>query len=581
MTTVTFDPSVGGNGLQVSDQAGEPNTLVLGGHRQFFVPALQQTVAVAGNVTTKAQQANTSATQAAASASSASSSAIEALASKSAAELAASQAITAKDQAVIAKDTLYSDLISTDDPSKGSALVGFRQSGSTVPSTVAKKLNEVVSVKDFGAVGDGVSDDSSAIVAAVQYIESTGRNVYVPPGVYLTEPFTLSAPTYASQGSFYGDDRTRCVFKRKTPGNTAFVTFGSSQGTIFRSHVGMTGIKIDGGEKTNGPAVEAFSLSRSVFTDCHFTGGTCAFRLFGGVSNFFNDCLFDMADRGIHIQDYEGGNPNKWPNLTRISGGQIVDNSEYGVWFDGGVMLIMDSVDIEGNGSSRSAENGGIYVGPNVGTALSTTSGDSPGLILRSCWVERNKGIAQIYCESGINQFLSSFFFANGTEYVEYDIRVVGGRYTVKGCDFVFFGGKIAQVSEGPGILAGNFLEVQPSTTLDINPSKTCVNTGNAFSVFGGRFPAVYGATNPLFQQGTDQTGLPNPLITFEKPFKVGTTPRVFCQTTSNAQLTIYSVDVYGVSSTGFYMRKKQFNGTSVSEAPSLEVRWFAVGEAA
>jgi hypothetical protein len=48
--------------------------------------------------------------------------------------------------------------------SSGSSLVGFLQAGlGAVATTVQAKLRETVSVKDFGAVGDGVADDTAAI----------------------------------------------------------------------------------------------------------------------------------------------------------------------------------------------------------------------------------------------------------------------------------------------------------------------------------------------------------------------------------------------------------------------------------
>lgn len=51
--------------------------------------------------------------------------------------------------------------------------------------TVAAKLGDVVSVKDFGAVGDGITDDTAAIQAALNYVNSVGGGVvFLPPGRY-------------------------------------------------------------------------------------------------------------------------------------------------------------------------------------------------------------------------------------------------------------------------------------------------------------------------------------------------------------------------------------------------------------
>jgi len=47
--------------------------------------------------------------------------------------------------------------------------------GLTSGYTVADKLSEIVSVKDFGAVGDGVADDTAAITAAFTYANSLKR----------------------------------------------------------------------------------------------------------------------------------------------------------------------------------------------------------------------------------------------------------------------------------------------------------------------------------------------------------------------------------------------------------------------
>lgn len=71
--------------------------------------------------------------------------------------------------------------------------------GSTgaVNTNVEKKLQEYVSVKDFGAVGDGVADDTAALQLAFDNLDTLdGGNLYFPTGTYkITEAIRLGTGT--------------------------------------------------------------------------------------------------------------------------------------------------------------------------------------------------------------------------------------------------------------------------------------------------------------------------------------------------------------------------------------------------
>lgn len=94
----------------------------------------------------------------------------------------------------------------------GSSLIGFKQEGAgTVLSTVQKKLYEHKSVKDYGAVGDGVTNDAPAFQLAANAIAAApnGMAMYIPAGVYRLN----TQITFPNSKSFilYGDGDSSVV----------------------------------------------------------------------------------------------------------------------------------------------------------------------------------------------------------------------------------------------------------------------------------------------------------------------------------------------------------------------------------
>lgn len=86
--------------------------------------------------------------------------------------------------------------------------------GSTTSRTLATRFADVVNVKDFGAKGDGVANDTTAIQAAITAVASGGRVVF-PPGNYLVSPMTISN---VSNVTFEGDNNNRSILKLASTG---------------------------------------------------------------------------------------------------------------------------------------------------------------------------------------------------------------------------------------------------------------------------------------------------------------------------------------------------------------------------
>lgn len=69
-----------------------------------------------------------------------------------------------------------------------------------------KNISEKVSVMLFGAKGDGVSDDTTAIQSALDYCKNS-HELYFPNGIYLTDTLHLSKDSkYTLKGCMIGND---------------------------------------------------------------------------------------------------------------------------------------------------------------------------------------------------------------------------------------------------------------------------------------------------------------------------------------------------------------------------------------
>ncbi|MBP2301590.1 glycosyl hydrolase family 28-related protein [Azospirillum picis] len=110
---------------------------------------------------------------------------------------------------------------------------------------VREKLSDVASVKDFGAVGDGLVDDTLALQTAL----SAARAVFVPPGTYrITNTLTLGHGR-----TLYGAGQSSVIRGASTAFDLVHLPDGYASLSALRLELGRTGVRLFG---RDGPCVQ-------------------------------------------------------------------------------------------------------------------------------------------------------------------------------------------------------------------------------------------------------------------------------------------------------------------------------------
>ena len=96
--------------------------------------------------------------------------------------------------------------------------IDYTITGGTVSRTLQAKLFDVISAGDFGAVGDGVTNNTTALQNAINYVAFIGGGtLYIPNGSYVTGPLTLLANV-----SIVGSGKWSCSFIPSTANEVVF-----------------------------------------------------------------------------------------------------------------------------------------------------------------------------------------------------------------------------------------------------------------------------------------------------------------------------------------------------------------------
>lgn len=272
--------------------------------------------------------------------------------------------------------TLRGDLASTAS-GEGAELITYKPSPTgTISRNVNKRLNDVINVKDWGAKGDGTTDDTLAIQACIDYASLNGMSTYLPDGVYMVSQLIIKPRT-----RLYGNGRTSKIKRYSLNGldliyginsNSLWDTTDANV-TNFAYDVEIHDLYLDGG--VDGVVVP-------------FSSGNAgnAISIWGHNFRWYNLDIQNFADMGIRTQSidtnidwaydwqessfysirirnvgghgwkFDGPHDSKFVDISIINPGQKADNT-----YDGLITGSQGSADFSGIHISNSGNRTSNY----------------------------------------------------------------------------------------------------------------------------------------------------------------------------------------------------------------------------
>jgi hypothetical protein len=267
-----------------------------------------------------------------------------------------------------------------------------------VTTNVQAKLRQTVSVKDFGAVGDGVVNDQPAIQAALNYAATIYGLVFFPHGEYRINSSINVYSTTAIQGE--GIDST--VIRYYGTGGTAIELTGTLLNP--RIKISLSDFSLyDQGTGING--INMGYCYYSTLSHLRIYGFTVGLAIANCFNNQYNFIVSESNTQdGYNLSTTDA-------NALNFISCQGVNNGRAGFYSEGGRSVLMSGCTWEANTQY------GVWIsGQNANRPLSHT--------LEGCYIEGN-GLFEVYIDS------------QGS--------LIPAGVTIRDCYFEFIAGKAVQ----------------------------------------------------------------------------------------------------------------------------------------
>jgi hypothetical protein len=245
--------------------------------------------------------------------------------------------------------------------------------GASAQRTLSARAADMLSVKDFGATGDGTTDDTAAIQSAINAAPSTGAIIYLPTGTYrITAALTWSGKNALRlTGARSGQDGTNKATRILC--DTAGIVMLDGRDAL---HSHIDGLLLDGNAKaqygirlgigathdqhvliqdvvintvTNGSGVAlslgynaggAGSVADSAFRNLQINGCKIGVDNYAQDNNFYDCVVAGCSTGGLVVRSFSQSNwhggifSGNAVDILLETSAQAQSQSFYGVWFE-------------------------------------------------------------------------------------------------------------------------------------------------------------------------------------------------------------------------------------------------------
>ncbi len=416
----------------------------------------------------------------------------------------------------------------------------YRPSGTgAVPTTVQAKLSESVSVKDFGAVGDGVTDDSAALARALTSL-AANQTLEFPCGVYSIASATVMPVITAAACTIRGEDAVIQI-----TGTTANVLFmfqncgGKVEGIRFNgivptSGLGMGDVTYQGYQPIlfNMTGALAGNLAGFTVTKCLFYNFGCQYWV-----RISNQSSYEVTDVNISGNTFISATGNAVAPASISAAAGFIGL----VGLTSGTSGVIRRVIIANNNMDSSYIRTGIYIYSSIsnvtinGNVIDYTStvspisadcgayaillyrlaggGASPTGVTITGNIIRSPKSAGIYCQTATNVAIAGNVISGVTDVT--DATIPKGGVAVNGSSHVSItGNKIEDCTRGIMLVGGSsYVDILANKITTSVNSALCVKMvgqNSNINLNSNSLDATGTTTTSIFIQGTSALNISN-----------------------------------------------------------------------